>query len=94
MVRPLHLMDTHTNQTKREVTQKTERLPMTGAQQLQENIGKHGLLSIPNSVLKFTVLILDARSRYGHLDYKVTPLAGEGETWHASTSLRILDTTN
>jgi hypothetical protein len=65
---------------------------MTGAQQLQENIGKHGLLSIPNSVLKFTVLILDARSRYGHLDYKVTPLAGEGETWHASTSLKILDT--
>lgn len=65
---------------------------MTSAQQLKENIGKHGLLSIPNSVLKFTVLILDARPRYGHLDYKVTPLAGAGETWHASSSIKIFDT--
>ena len=65
---------------------------MTSAQELKENIGRHGLLAITGTTLEFTVLILDARSRYGHLDYKVTPLAGAGETWHASTSLRILDT--
>ena len=62
---------------------------MTSAQQLKENIGKHGLLSIAGTELQFTVLILDARPRYGHLDYKVTPIAGDGETWHASTAIQI-----
>ena len=65
---------------------------MTSAQQLKENIGRHGLLVITGTTLEFTVLILDARPRYGHLDYKVTPLAGAGETWHASSSIKILDT--
>ena len=65
---------------------------MTSAQELKENIGKHGWLAIAGTSLQFTVLILDARPRYGHLDYKVTPLAGDGETWHASTAIKILDT--
>lgn len=65
---------------------------MTSAEELKENIGKTGMLTVSGTELRFAVLILDARSRYGHLDYKVTPLAGAGETWHASTSLRILDT--
>jgi hypothetical protein len=65
---------------------------MTSAQELKENIGRHGLLVITGTTLEFTVLILDARPRYGHLDYKVTPLAGAGETWHASSSIKILDT--
>ena len=65
---------------------------MTSAQELKENIGRQGSLTITGTSLKFAVLILDARSRYGHLDYKVTPIAGEGETWHASTAIKILDT--
>ncbi len=65
---------------------------MTSAQELKENIGRQGLLSVTGTTLKFVVTILDARSRYGHLDYKVTPIAGEGETWHASTAIKILDT--
>ena len=62
---------------------------MTSAQELKENIGKQGLLSVTGTVLKFSITILDARSRYGHLDYKVTPIAGDGETWHASTAITI-----
>lgn len=65
---------------------------MTSAQELKENIGKQGLLSVTGTALKIGVTVLDARSRYGHLDYKVTPIAGEGETWHASTAIKILDT--
>ena len=65
---------------------------MTSAQELKENIGKQGLLSVTGTALKIGVTILDARSRYGHLDYKVTPIAGAGETWHASTAIKILDT--
>jgi hypothetical protein len=55
---------------------------MTTAQELGQNIGKHATLSLPSSPLTFTVEILDARKRYGNLDYKVRPLAGSGETWH------------
>lgn len=65
---------------------------MTSAQELQKNIGAQGLLSITGTALKFAVTILDARARYGHLDYKVSPISGEGETWHASTAITILDT--
>lgn len=65
---------------------------MTSAQELKENIGRQGLLSVTGTTLKFLITILDARSRYGHLDYKVTPIAGDGETWHASTAIKILDT--
>ncbi len=62
---------------------------MTSAQELKENIGKQGLLSVTGTALKIGVTVLDARSRYGHLDYKVTPIAGEGETWHESTAIQI-----
>jgi len=64
---------------------------MTSAQELKENIGKQGLLTITGTALKFVVTILDARSRYGHLDYKVRPLAGDGETWHADSNVTIID---
>ena len=62
---------------------------MTSAQELKENIGKQGLLSVTGTALKFSITVLDARSRYGHLDYKVTPIAGDGETWHASTAITL-----
>jgi hypothetical protein len=55
---------------------------MTTAQELGQNIGKHATLHLPSSPLRFTVEIVDARKRYGNLDYKVRPLAGGGETWH------------
>ena len=64
---------------------------MTSAEELKENIGRHGLLSVSGTALKFVVTIIDARSRYGHLDYKVRPIAGDGETWHASTAVKVLE---
>ena len=64
---------------------------MTTAQELAENLGRRALLTVSGSTLSFEVEILDARKRYGNLDYKVRPLAGSGETWHQSHALRILD---
>lgn len=64
---------------------------MTSAQELKQNIGKHATLTVSGSPLKFAVLILDCRSRYGHLDYRVRPLAGDGETWHADSNVAVLD---
>jgi hypothetical protein len=64
---------------------------MTSAEELKQNIGKTGTLIVSGSPLRFAVLILDARSRYGHLDYKVTPISGEGETWHADSNITVLD---
>jgi len=49
------------------------------------------MLGLPNSPLRFEVEITDARKRYGNLDYKVRPVAGDGETWHQSHLLRFLD---
>ena len=61
---------------------------MTSVQELSENIGKVAHLNVAGSrLLKFNVIILDARKRYGKLDYKVTPVAGEGETWHEESQL-------
>ena len=64
---------------------------MTSAEELKQNIGKIGTLTVSGSPLKFTVLILDARSRYGHLDYRVRPISGDGETWHADSNITVLD---
>lgn len=63
---------------------------MTSAQELGQHIGKQATLTLPSSPLRFRVEIIDARKRYGNLDYKVKPVAGVGETWHQS-HLVILD---
>jgi len=42
-------------------------------------IGKTG--AIEANGLSVNVTIKDARTRYGHLDLSVTPLAGTGERW-------------
>ena len=63
---------------------------MATAQELAENIGKRGQLRVAGTALTFEVQILDARNRYGNLDYKVKPMSGEGEAWHEATGL-VLD---
>ena len=62
---------------------------MATAQELAQNIGKRGLLRVAGTQLMFVVEILDARSRYGNLDYKVKPMSGEGEAWHEATGVSI-----
>lgn len=63
---------------------------MTSAQELAQNIGKTATLRVAGTSLAFQVTIMDARKRYGNLDYKVRPVAGDGEAWHQSTAI-VLD---
>lgn len=63
---------------------------MSTAQELGQHIGKQGVLFLASSPLRFHVEIVDARKRYGNTDYKVRPVAGEGETWHQAHLVEIL----
>ena len=60
---------------------------MTSAQELAQDIGKTATLKVAGTSLTFQVTIMDARKRYGNLDYKVRPIAGDGEAWHQSTAI-------
>jgi hypothetical protein len=62
---------------------------MATARELALNIGKRGLLRVSGTGLTFEVEILDARNRYGNMDYKVRPISGEGETWHEATGIDL-----
>ena len=63
---------------------------MATAQELAQNIGKIALLQVAGSALSFEVEIVDARQRYGNLDYKVRPLSGEGEAWHQADGMKVI----
>ena len=63
---------------------------MSTAQELAQNIGKRALLSVAGSSLVFEVEIVDARQRYGNLDYKVKPVRGSGEAWHQADGMKIV----
>ena len=56
--------------------------PMSTAQELAQNIGKRVLFNPAGTSLWFECEVLDCRSRYGNLDYKIRPITGEGEAWH------------
>ena len=62
---------------------------MATAQELAQNIGKIALLQVAGSALSFEVEIVDARQRYGNLDYKVKPVTGEGEAWHQADGMKV-----
>lgn len=49
--------------------------------------GKKGRIVENN--LTINVKILEARTRYGHLDLKVSPIAGEGEVWVERKNIQI-----
>ena len=63
---------------------------MSTAQELAQNIGKRALLSVAGSSLVFEVEIVDARQRYGNLDYKVKPVRGSGEAWHQANGMKVV----
>ena len=63
---------------------------MSTAQELAQNIGKRALLQVAGSSLVFEVEIVDARQRYGNLDYKVKPVKGTGEAWHQADGMKIV----
>jgi hypothetical protein len=60
---------------------------MTSQNELAQPIGKRGMLKVSGTELKFAVLILDTRNRYGHTDYLCQPILGEGTQWHQSDSV-------
>ena len=62
---------------------------MATAQELAQNIGKIALLQVAGSSLWFECEIVDARQRYGNLDYKVKPVMGEGEAWHQANGMKV-----
>lgn len=64
---------------------------MATAQELAQNIGKTALLQVAGSSLWFEVEIVDARQRYGNLDYKVKPTEGVGEQWHQASNMKVGD---
>jgi len=64
---------------------------MATAQELAQNIGKTALLQVAGSALCFEVEIVDARQRYGNLDYKVKPVSGSGEAWHQADGMKVRD---
>lgn len=43
------------------------------------NKGKIGVVALDE--LKFGVVIKDVRVRFGHLDYLISPLSGDGAKW-------------
>jgi len=46
-------------------------------------------MQVSGSSLWFEVEIVDARQRYGNLDYKVKPVMGEGEAWHQADGMKV-----
>jgi len=46
-------------------------------------------VTVSGTRLRFAVEIRDVRQRFGDLDYLVSPLAGEGETWHAASHVKV-----
>jgi hypothetical protein len=52
------------------------------------NVGRTGMLDIEKG-LQMEVRILGVKSRYGHTDMLVTPVAGNGEAWVEATRVVI-----
>lgn len=59
------------------------------ASELAKTVGQVGVLRVSGTALLFEVKVCDARYRYGHLDYLVSPIAGSGETWHQASQITI-----
>lgn len=63
---------------------------MTTAMQMTENIGQHGLYD-SGVGLRFRVRVIDARVRFGEVDYLVVPADGIGQKWVASHKVKFSD---
>lgn len=50
-------------------------------------VGQIGYVDLDG--LEVNVEVLDVKSRYGHLDFKVTPLSGGRERWVQATRVSI-----
>lgn len=62
---------------------------MDGVKELVRVIGRHGRLRTAEG-LRIAVLVHDARRACGRVDYRVSPLAGEGACWVASDRVELV----
>ena len=58
------------------------------AKEMSQVIGEQGFYS-PDGYLEFAVNILDVRTRYGNIDYKIAPVTGKGEKWVSENKVRL-----
>lgn len=54
---------------------------------IDPKIGTVGVMSVNG--LEFEVRVLATRRRYGHTDYKITPVRGSGNRWAEQSSIRF-----
>jgi hypothetical protein len=59
------------------------------ASEMAQFLGRSGYLTVAGTRLRFRVKVTDVRVRFGQIDYCVTPLAGDGETWHDSQNVTL-----
>jgi hypothetical protein len=50
-------------------------------------IGKSGLMQ--SDKMQFNVIIRDVKQAFGRVDYLVTPVSGDGETWVSSERVAV-----
>lgn len=60
---------------------------MLTAKEMAELVGREGEAKIGAFTVK--VIVLDVKLSYGSLRFLVTPYAGEGQAWMASTSIYL-----
>jgi hypothetical protein len=58
------------------------------ASEMMKHIGQVGVVTM--GALRFEVVVIDCRVRFGSLDYQVEPLAGGGTAWMRETSVSQL----
>jgi len=60
--------------------------------EMAQCIGQRGLLNITNTEIRIPVVILNVRQTFGRIDYQVTPIGGDGETWVQSNRVKLCTT--
>jgi len=64
------------------------------AQEALQYIGKTGMLRFGSGRdgLAILVTVRDAREVFGHLDFYVSPIAGDGGAWVAAGRVKLIET--
>ena len=68
-------------------------MSLPNVNELKERIGRTGFMKVGETLL-IPVKINDARIRFGHVDYRVVPLAGDGKGWIWIDSGRFIQDTD
>lgn len=58
--------------------------------EMAKNVGQYGLY-VSGDGLRFRVRVVDARVRFGEVDYLIVPTDGLGEKWVAGNKVRFSD---